>query len=114
MVVSILLCRGKRLGRLRQIPARLCEADLAARLTEMDMARRTVGIEHAVAGNNGFRMKGLDLVERLKPLVARLFVVLREIEMRVVVDGVASHDSQPDGNRSRHPGASTGVGTVYA
>ena len=37
MVVPILFCHGTRPGRLRQIPARFCEAHLAARFAEMGL-----------------------------------------------------------------------------
>ena len=37
MVVPILFCHGTRPGRLRQIPARFCEAHLAARFAEVEL-----------------------------------------------------------------------------
>lgn len=39
-----------------------------------------------------FRMQGLDFVERSEPVVPALFVALREIEVRVVVDAVSRYD----------------------
>ena len=42
MVVPILFCHRTRPGRLRQIPARLCEAHLADRFAEVELRRRHV------------------------------------------------------------------------
>ena len=64
----------------------------------LDVARRAIGIEHAMTSDHCFRMQGLDFVERAEPLTASLSVALREIKVRVVVDGVSRHD-QTDGMR---------------
>ena len=42
MVVSVLLCHRTRPGRLRKIPARLCQAHLADRFAKVELRRRHV------------------------------------------------------------------------
>jgi hypothetical protein len=54
-----------------------------------------------MAHDHGFRMQGLDFVERLEPLVYRLFVAFREIEVRVVVHAISGYDQIDRGHIQR-------------
>ena len=48
MVVPVLLCHGTRPGRLREVPARLCQAHLAARFATMGLRRCHVRSQRSV------------------------------------------------------------------
>src|SRR5580704_5551867 len=68
----------------------------------LNVARRAIGFEYTMTSDHGFRMQGLDCVERAQPLLRGLLVTLREIEVRVVVDGIPRYN-QTDG-RHIQPG----------
>jgi len=58
----------------------------------VNVARRAVGTEHAMASDHGSWMQGLDLVERSKPLGYGLLAALGEIRMCVVVNTIPRYD----------------------
>ena len=54
----------------------------------VDVTRRAVGIKDTMTSYDYFRMKSLNLIQRAQPLDPGFFIALREIEVRVVIDGI--------------------------
>ena len=57
-----------------------------------NMTWGAIGIDHTVTGHDCLRMQRLDFIERSKPLAPSLFVALREIKVRVVIDAISRYD----------------------
>jgi hypothetical protein len=54
----------------------------------LDVTRRAVGVKNTMPRYDGIRTKSLDLIQCAQTLDTGLFIALREIEVRVVIDGI--------------------------
>ena len=78
-----------------------------------DVTRRAIGVKHAMTCYHCSRMQGLDLIQRAEPLAPGLFIALREIEVRVVVDSIPRYNQANRRHMQRSCVRRVGMAKVY-
>ena len=58
----------------------------------IEVTRRAVGLKHTVAGYHGSGIEGCDLIQCAQPLAPGLFIALRKIKVRVVINCIPRYN----------------------
>jgi len=79
----------------------------------VDVSRRTVGVKNTMTSYDSFRMQSLDLIQRAQPFDSGLFIALREIGVRVVIDGISRYHQANRRNMQRGCVLRVGMAKLY-